>query len=128
MREPTKAKVKDFWELCGFTLEEISSLKSDEPYFVLHEPDGEQWDYWIGSSWDTEIPVWKLYPPIDLNNLFEYAVPKLIKVLIANNKKLTIWGARKRVFELWIESNILEKDPALALFWACYKAMKGRDE
>ena len=60
-REPTEAELKEFWEWCGFKL----LHEPFTPIFtaMLQYPDGtkKQWTGWL---------------PIDLNNLFRWAVPK----------------------------------------------------
>ena len=127
MKEPTGAQIKEFWEKCGFTLEELHSLESDEPYFVLHKPDGEQYNYWIGKSWDNEIPVRKLYPPIDLNNLFKYAVTKSPEYTpdIRLIQHIDFDYGRCSILDVMGEEYVGEsQDPALALFWAIWECIK----
>ncbi len=123
--KPTDAQVKVFWEGYGFTLEELHPLPSKEPYFVLHEPDGEQWDYWIGEEWDTEIPVRELYPPIDLNSLFKYAVPKLENYkrgFVISWAGRTTWVVKLHSYDAVGDTiKSVDNDPALALFWALDK-------
>ena len=100
MDKPTKEQIQWFWEKCGFT-------------YVFDESQG----------WLSPDGVWgNDNPPIDLNNLFKYAVPKLVKWIMGNNPN----GEIKVI--VYTEKNFfksLDKDPALALFWAIYKAFGG---
>lgn len=81
MDKPTEAQIKEFWKWCGFKIERIPD---ETPFYVLYEPNekspkrrGEQYNIWIGRYRGAQLEVEKLYPDIDLNNLFKYAVPKL---------------------------------------------------
>ncbi|KKN09105.1 hypothetical protein LCGC14_1050160, partial [marine sediment metagenome] len=56
------------------------------------------------------------YPPIDLNNLFKYAVPKLVD--IEGRHRTTL------ILENWALEVVYKGDPALALFWAIYPILK----
>ena len=57
--KPTEAQIKEFWEWCGFVEE--------------YEAGTNAW--WVKAP-DSRGDV--NYPPIDLNNLFKYAVPNWI--------------------------------------------------
>ena len=63
-KEPTEAQVKEFWEWCGFKWEAIpdSCMQRKRPV--------EGWLYPQGI-------YMRKTPPLDLNNLGKYAVPKL---------------------------------------------------
>lgn len=121
MNEPTQEQIKEFWEWCEFSLVNPQSQIS---YYWT--PDGKT---------NRELP------PIDLNNLFKYAVP-----LISDQDKpevhfITHWRSKNELTcRLWrhskanvtqvvegsveFESKPTEKDYALALFWALEEAMK----
>ncbi len=79
------------------------------------------------------LPLAKLIPPrIDLNNLFKYAVPKLVE----ENQWVINLGytpSLPKIYHVRINDSInahlatfiaQSKDPALALFWALYKVME----
>ncbi len=101
--KPTDEQVKEFWEWCG-----------------LHK-DGHFWHTSEGKQLSEETPG------IDTNNLFEYAVPKLSReklwvklqtVSVASSYIATIVDNQDKKIQKYSE------DPALALFWAIYEAMK----
>ena len=87
--QPTEEQLKKFWEKCGFK---------------QHTPIGYRYIY----------PDYRIapLPPIDLNNLFKYAVPKLTKPELTY--VLNDWNIRMLLFG---------QDPALALFWALYEVL-----
>ena len=110
-KQPTEAQVKEFWEWCGF--EEIH-----------HK------GYWNNLYWKAPIDGWEypIRPCIDLNNLFKHAVPKLENPLIILHLQEGTWLCQ--VYHAKIEGKPYtigvyeDKDPALALFWAIYEAIK----
>jgi len=65
---------KEFWELCGFQDVQYVDAKGNPMPGCIHHvsPDGS----W-GKGW---------YPPIDLNNLERYAIPKAIDVIMARHE------------------------------------------
>jgi len=106
MNNPTQEQIKEFWEMCGFYQ---STLLGSRDWCT---PEGE-----ICSHINLEYP-----PPIDLNNLFRYAVPKLDGGITVQFDKFedTGWFAH-------LENQIMtteDKDPALALFWALRQVRK----
>jgi len=111
MDEPTKAQKREFWERYGFRFpgEQIDSCMY---------PDGS----------------FGITPSIDLNSLFEYAVPKLCELdgfrllnyqFIGFARDIQIlrhgWGIHfeNDDFNKYQSGN----DPALALFWAVWKVI-----
>lgn len=91
-QEPTSEQEREFWERYGFT------------YFLT--PSGWVWVYPDGLQ---NINL----PPIDLNNLFKYPVPVLIK---------EDWVKAWKILGDWIEEVAsYDSDPALALFWAVWQ-------
>ena len=95
MNEPTpiqQKQIKKFWAWCG----------------VKPEKQFENLDWF-----------WR-YPPVDLNNLFKYAVPKLQDYTLAKSLNGG-HNAAVHIAGRWsgIENN---DNPALALFWVIYKA------
>ena len=65
-------------------------------------------------------------PSIDLNSLFQYAVPKVDHYLLCNLQQQG-GGHIASVILNNKDYEGLDKDPALALFWALYKVMEGKD-
>ena len=106
MNEPTEAQIKEFWEKIGF-----------EPHDFYDE------------TWSTpDKKTWVDLPPIDFNNLFKYAVPKLNK---KDNDLYDIRFTFNRpnggvTCDINREEDITQaqgKDPALALFWAIWEVI-----
>jgi len=60
-----------------------------------------------------------------LDACFEWLVPEAVKMIINSNKRLTKWGALKRLFELWIEECVEEEQIILALCLAIEKLVDG---
>ena len=113
MDKPTDEQIQFVWERCGFkeTRKVLYCNKDKTAYRAWLDPDGNK-DHWTYST-----------PPIDLNNLFKYAVPKLeppdFSFYQTNDGE---W-----IVSLYHEViTIKDKDPALALFWAIYKAFGGK--
>ena len=114
MGEPTKAQVKEFWEWCGLDLKG-------------YHCDGDgQFVKYIGSNrW-----IWHL--PIDLNNLFKWAVPKVNSSGYYVNLSQTIykidgWHCKVWADDAEIYGKSKHSDPALALFWAIWEVIHGQD-
>lgn len=120
-KQPADEQIKEFWEWCGFEYKE-----TDRKYALLY--NGEIIYFWWKSDY-TACPNL----PIDLNNLFKYAVPKL--------RDLSEDNALQDIEFHWqginisdiVECNLIfdeaqfdgeGKDPALALFWAIYELIK----
>ncbi len=101
MNEPTEAQIKEFWEWCG-----LIKIKRG----------------WKFPNGDALIDCGN--PPIDLNNLFRYAVPKLDKYRLEVD-----WSKIERHFayaEIGEKSGtVWNDDPALALFWAIWAVISG---
>ncbi|KKN74763.1 hypothetical protein LCGC14_0388050 [marine sediment metagenome] len=114
--EPTQEQIKEFWEACG--LHHYVSPKEKISYEDNHwiAPDGTKYSG---------------YPPIDLNNLFKYAVPKAIRDnglfsidAMWRDKGIegTCW--RTTVFFSFYSEGVTEGEGntfALALFWALWE-------
>ncbi len=135
MEQPTEAQVKEFWERCGWR-----HTKSPNDYIARN--------WWTDPL--TNIPQ-SLLPPIDLKNLFKYAVPKILgeyniesynfKQFESDGKcwyyaETNIWkkGSTKHNFEVLHDQHIaknfqqgenLDETAALALFWAILEVSKG---
>ena len=69
-------------------------------------------------------------PPIDLNNLFKYAVPKLDGLTLTTYYKAD-YGIDGFCACVDSKTNTSgdhdHEDPALALFWAIYEVMKSNE-
>ena len=97
MKEPTEAQIKEFWERCGLEVVEVRNNST-----LINDKEG-------GDIID-----------LDLNNLFKYAVPKLEGGLDIRFSKYDDKG-----WFVKLENQVMTTEaetPALALFWACYKA------
>ena len=111
-KEPTPEQIREFWEWCGF----VGVRHNDIPYttkYLVH--NGQKFHK---------------CPPVDLDNLFKYAVPKLQGYVITfypqkinpTDKELTfpVSVTPRGCVEHYKE----DEDPALALFWALWAVMK----
>ena len=128
VNEPTGVEVKEFWELCLRECVhdwEKTLIKDVEPeaYSCVCKKCDRRFDFCGGRffAWGNDYE----FPPIDLNNLFKYAVPKVKEYY----KELSTPGyfvSAVVFFENWVDEWLIDsnKDPALTLFWACYKVMK----
>jgi len=114
MNEPTEEQKKRLWEWCGFARYERQDPHWKDMRWVLVYPD---------KSWSFDEENWL---PIDLNNLFKWAVPKLDYAEIS-------YDSAEGIPQTYFATVVLEgkgytagdtTDPALALFWAIYKVME----
>jgi len=106
MNEPTDKQIQWLWKQCGF----------DDLY------GKGDWSYRV-ASFDWRYYGQKL-PPIDLNNLFKHAVPKLEECHLITFRQNEYYAIAKLNGKV---SDATNKDPALALFWAFFKALGGAD-
>ncbi len=113
-KEPTKEQIKKFWERCGF--------KYQDQY-----PDGPQ-----KSLLKFDI---KSHPNIDLNNLFQWAVPKIARHELFNRIGINIcyqedtgWWVKLDLHPFvggnYIEGKTHCSELALALFWATWEILE----
>jgi len=108
MDEPTEAQVKEFWEWCGFSI-------------------GEYIDEWVAPD---SYTCFHGMPPLNLNNLFKYAMPKLPLLRFSYETqtipKLYRWETMEanQPHLTVVESN----DPTLALFWAIWEVITNSKE
>lgn len=115
--EPTDEQKREFWELCGLT-----KFKNPIP--------GDE-------SISAKPSILYIEPPgIDLNNLFQYAVPKLDLCAEIHFTMSPVKGEREITVSINVPSygkyqsvsykhySWCDKDPALALFWAIYPILK----
>jgi len=93
----------------------------------MNKPTDEQkkelWEYFGKHTYWTYENGWDNFPPIDLNNLFKYAVPKVYEDLGRKGESYKfdrIWDA--------IERALLDKeDVGTAVFWAIYSVITGKE-
>ena len=108
--QPNDEQVKEFWEWCGFKL---------IPRFGGTDMTNTLWRY-------PEDNVFADLPPIDLNSLFKYAVPKLLHydvVLESGSGSGLYMVMTKKITEE--PKYTANEDPALAFFWAIREVMMG---
>ncbi len=102
--KPTDEQIKEFWEWCGFKMDNYESTYLATRY-----------------TYPGKSVYIHTKPKLDLTNLFTYAVPKLPYVLLESCQA----GYRASVSaDMKFNPEVLDKDPALALFWAIYEVMK----
>jgi hypothetical protein len=101
--KPTEEQIKEFWEWCGF-----------KPYKGIC-------GYWI----PPDNKAADILPELDLNNLFKYAVPKLIKELPLGTLTLECFNGGKWICEFTGYDGAEAEDTnlSLALFWAIWKVI-----
>jgi len=118
--KPTDEQIKEFWERFGVKAYTHTGHEDDYQYPNKH---------------------WGKQPKIDLNNLFKYAVPKLMEGH-SNHLDLTVRRfiapnegdlVNLIACEIWSDNGngcVLrsDKDPALALFWAIREAIHERSK
>ena len=134
MNKPTEEQIKELWEWCG--LIHINNLEPPDVIQVSNSCEAMILDrpvngWYLPMGFEPDNPKRlvsvKDYPTIDLNNLFQWAVPKLgedleIELFIPSVN----WFCQiKKRTTIIATSNGYHKDPALALFWAIYKVIKG---
>jgi len=119
--KPTEEQIKEFWEWCGF-----KQLPKGKEGF--HFERGIKVMNWLSPNPDRQEWFYSQHflPRIDLNNLFKWAVPKLLGLGL----DIDIWNGLADKETRWgvgINSMIrevakgYEGDPALALFWAIWE-------
>jgi len=118
-REPTKEEIKRFWEYWGFVFEEHNSRF--EHWWTYFAPEDMLLE-WHEKHQKTG------FPPLDLNSLFRYAVPKAIDKIMAR-----LDWSRNAAFNILFSNwrHELKNDleyPALALFWALEKVREANNE
>lgn len=122
MNEPTQEQIKEFWEGCGLHIAEQTWV--DDHY----EPDGQWYDangHLYTGDYLYGIPV------LDLNNLFRYAVPKLIDryggiLFVLPQSDFPSWDCKILNTPNDEATFGYGKDPALALFWSIRQVLQSR--
>ena len=103
--KPTDEQIREFWKWYGIVLNKEMTKRMDMPLSWWNLPNG---DTYYGKML-----------PIDLNNLFKYAVPKfpdwgLTQNLGSGYVYAWVFDGEKRGV------SVDETHPALALFWALW--------
>ena len=103
-KRPSESEIREFWEWCGFKI---------------------AWSDAYGSTgWNDPVGHFCFdLPPIDLNNLGEYAVPKAIEKIMAEQG----WSsdvAYAILFKEWLQKLELDiPNHEGTLFWAIWEVM-----
>ncbi len=121
MNKPTQEQIRELWEWCGFKIEWDSPYNKSRCAIIF--PDGSRHRL-LSESLDVIVDPIKYLPPMDLNNLFEYAVPKLgdkwalriIKYVDSPLFHIELTYCTLKYGEIKTE----DANPALALFWAIW--------
>lgn len=125
-KQPIEAQIKELWAWCGLCSHDWDFLSSYSP------PDPDNYSKCKKCGLIIEGHNYRQYqlPSLDLNNLFKYAVPKLLPkhdfsiywVLDVDSPD----GAWSVSMANTPGPNIRlrHQDPALALFWAIWKVIK----
>ncbi len=97
MDKPTESETKELWEWCG----------RKNVIFV------------DGLCMHDNSKGHRTWLHLDLNNLFKYAVPKVIAILMGR------WNTSERMaYEMLFEKWLAKGFDALALFWVLYPVLK----
>jgi hypothetical protein len=118
-QEPAEAQIKEFWEWCGFTVELCHHkycAYGNKNHTHIYPPDkvGRSVDY--GAVND--------YPKLDFNNLFEFAVPLVLKSLEKQGYVIPLAGFFDRWYTLIVD---LKLSPKNALFWVCEEVIHAKN-
>ncbi|MEE9304590.1 MAG: hypothetical protein V3U84_12510 [Thiotrichaceae bacterium] len=128
MEQPTEAQIKKFWERCGFCHKKCPEPITEYPDFK-HKGEYSRCPFGGGNHVHLNYPdgsvrfntTGQWVPPIDLNNLFKYAVPKAIDKIMAE-QECSSDLAYSILFKKWLQK--LECDipnHARTLFWAIWQ-------
>ena len=125
----TQEQIKEVWEWCGFRYIRIDDIPwCQKPAYY----ETDYWyanDHWIYPDGSKHGKI----PNLDLNNLFKYAVPKLVRCQLWRNlayDKGIIGGDWEAIVTTGDQTtcHLLGhgegNDPALALFWAIWEIIK----
>ena len=104
--EPSDEQIREFWKGCGFRIQGVADF-----------PGVVRTNYWVDSNGTpTDLP------PIDLNSLFKYAVPKVSRYRLEDD-----WSRIAKHFayaEMGEKSGqAWDDDPAQALFQVIWEVL-----
>ena len=106
-----ESELREFWERCGFRLDD------DGDFQWWYLPDGSHLP--LGES-----------PQLDLNGLFKYAVPVAIKALQERSRQITPpmeiseSTAFRELVEVWLAENPMQFGFEITLFKAIKRVIK----
>jgi len=122
-KEPTQEQIKEFWEWCGLHkhIFENVDYTAELPYWRCGLCGKRFWTEAYNGKDDLPNP---LDMDIDLNNLFQYAVPKLGNEFdfVQLQPKPDGWLCIIRGLGFQYRAFYYD-DPALALFWAIWEVI-----
>lgn len=117
--KPTDEQIKEFWEWCGF----VDTFEGDTGAYYWTAPND--------GGYGVDLP------PIDLNNLFRWAVPKLqdkgymveLYAFECKDFRVRIYNVTYSAPESWRDPivEVKNEDPALSLFWAIYEVINAKE-
>ncbi len=120
-KELTQEQVKMLWEWCGF-----KQLEAGRGGYHFRSTK-KIWN-WLPPGETERHKSIPFLPPVDLNNLFKYAVPKLERVKLYHVAHYLDYRAEVQLADdagdIISGANRLNPDPALALFWAIWQIIK----
>jgi hypothetical protein len=122
-KQPTESEIEELWKWCGF--KEVLSRE-----LWQYEKYRETNHWWEAPSGRKFLEL----PELDLNNLFEYAVPKLQPEVI---EFVPVTGVKEQfdygqkwgcllILKGWaVKKSVISNNPnpALVLFWAIWKVI-----
>lgn len=124
-REPTEEHIKKLWEWCGF-----KAIKHKDCYARQTEHGKSHLEEICCYTFPDGTRGHAFLPDLDLNNLFKYAVPKLIDkygglLFVLPQSDISSWECK--ILNKPNDTATFgfdEKDPALALFLAIWELIK----
>ncbi len=146
-RIPTDEQTKELWEGCGWEYIGITNSATHglvyaprETWRHLYKPETTMTSPTTGKPRVLPASYQTFYaekrggsPPIDLNNLFEYAVPDRISevtfMYASNCVSCDIEDLEGNFFEAHIDTESIKEaweKTNLALFWVLYKVLKAK--
>lgn len=137
-KEPTEEQKEWFWEQLGWQWWSLHLMEkeADLPSMWRHSLFSPAWKFpfeVLVPSKEGDMPImekfanggWISRPPIDLNALFKYAVPKLLEIGVHSIEFFYDEYGVKCFLSPSSNWTRAESEP-LALFWAAYKDFGGR--
>ena len=122
MKAPTQEQIKEIWKWCGWHKVKPANI---DVWFISGACD----EYWKSPNGDKIARVSNSFnelPPIDLNNLFKYAMPVVLPKLESRftDPEYNRIRALEILFAKWIEKIKEGYSFEEALFWAIWEVIK----